>query len=921
VKQVTGLRFEEMTLRTKTLVIIGATLLGLVLLSYVAAQFILLDGFTRLEEQEVGEDVERVRNTLANEFASLQATASDYAHWDDTYSFAQDANADYIEANLFDATFINLQLNLMVFLNTEGQIIFAKAVDLNLGEEISISQELQTGLEAIIPLLNLNDEIGTNTGIARLAGMPMLIASTSILTSQAEGPSHGTLIMGRYLDESYIQRLAQSTQSTLTYLPYDLVTLPADFQAAKAALSAQQPVFIHQLDEQIVAGYSLMEDIAHNPTLILRVDVVRDVYAQGRASISYLILSLVALGGIFGIVILLLLEKTILSGLANLSTSIRHMGSSSDLSIRVPVIGKDELAGLAEVINGRLETLEDTQKALHRLNTDLEQRISQRTELLQRTKDRAEAILNNTSDAIVVTQLDGTIRQANPGFNELFGYEADEAFGVSLLSLFDSSEQAQGVLDTVTNVNQSRRAEIIARRKDGTTFQADLMLAPIRGESNHIQGIICSLRDITERARAEERQNALIAGLRAVVVSTSELMDCPDVDTLFRCAVEMGRSSLGLERCAIYLTEDDAMHGTYGTDRHGKIVEEHTSHFTLDDATWRERLRLLQSGGPQWISVEEALLEWDGQKAVPIGKDGWIAITPIPAPQGYTGMLFNDNGLTGLPLDSVRQEVVAVFCSLLGNIYQRKRLEEDLRRALEKEQELNELKSRFSSMISHEFRTPLATIQSSSDLLKTYSHKMTEERKSEHLESIISQVGHLTSMLDDILTLSKAQTVGVDFRPIPIDLEDLCSRIAQQIQQNAASTHSVAFSGTGRPLSMLADEKLLIQAITNLLTNAVKYSPNGGSVYLDLLCEDEQATIRVRDEGIGIPEEDQSRLFEIFHRANNVGSISGTGLGLAITRHAVEKHGGKISVMSQAGDGTTFTVTLPLTSALPVEVG
>jgi PAS domain S-box-containing protein len=899
-----------MTLRKKTLGMTGAMVIVVILLLYIASNAIVLNSFTDLEVSEIQEDVARARNALADELAILGTNVGDYGHWDDTYAFVQDGNRRYVDANLIDETFINLQLNLMVFVNRAGQIVFAEAFDLDQSEETPLPSGLEAYLTASSPLLSpLTGQAGIR-GLIQLPGGPLLVATSPILTSQYQGPGRGTLIFGRYLNDAEISALATTTSLSLSVWSLDADT-PADIPAAVAALADQTTVFVSPLSERAIAGYTLLDDIYGNPVLVMRVEATRAIYQHGQASIRYLILSLLAVGLISGAGTLAVLDKAVLARLAQLTSSISRMGDSTDLSARVTITGRDELAHLADVLNRRLEVLEQTQNELQQLNAELEARVSLRTEQLRRTKDHAEAVLNTTRDAIGVADLEGHINQTNPAFNELFGYQADEAFHVNLNTLIDDrASHLRGALDSIATGKQSRRREVTARRKDGMTFDADMMLAPIRSEDREVRGIVFSLRDITERVHAEERHKAMVAGLRAVLLSANELIACPDVDTLFHHAVEIARSSLGLERCAIFLEDNGHLNGTYGTDRYGQTSDEHANRFPLDTVTWRKRLSRLQLEGPQWISVEEPLLEWAGEKAVYIGREGWIAITPIPDTEGFAGLMFNDNGLTGVPLDPVQQEVVSVFCSLLGNIYRRKRLEEDLRQSLAKEKNLNELKSRFSSMISHEFRTPLATIQSSTDLVKHYSMRMTEERKAEHLNTIQSQVQHLATMLDDILTMSKAESVGLDFKPKPADLYALCSGVVNEHQQNAAGSHQIAFSG--ELVTVMIDEKLLRQAIGNLLSNAVKYSPEGSSIYLDLTRKQEQVTICVRDRGIGIPKEDQQHLFQTFHRAQNVGNVTGTGLGLAITRHAVELHGGTIRVESEVGAGTTFIITLPL---------
>jgi PAS domain S-box-containing protein len=268
-----------------------------------------------------------------------------------------------------------------------------------------------------------------------------------------------------------------------------------------------------------------------------------------------------------------------------------------------------------------------------------------------------------------------------------------------------------------------------------------------------------------------------------------------------------------------------------------------------------------------------------------------------------------DADIVVAPIRKQNVPVEDVICSI-RDISERKRVEQELRIALDKEKELNELKSRFASMVSHEFRTPLSVIMSSSDLLKRYSDRLTGERRLEHLDVIQAHVRQLVELLDNVLTISRAEAVGVDFNPRQVDLTEVCRQLAEQIQLTTQQ-HQIGFSVTGDCAQVMADERLLRQAISNLLTNAIKYSPQGGMIKLDLSCTDKQVTIRVQDKGIGIPERDQQRLFETFHRAENVGVIAGTGLGMAIIRQAVDAHNGSITFDSQVGVGSTFIIELP----------
>ena len=272
---------------------------------------------------------------------------------------------------------------------------------------------------------------------------------------------------------------------------------------------------------------------------------------------------------------------------------------------------------------------------------------------------------------------------------------------------------------------------------------------------------------------------------------------------------------------------------------------------------------------------------------------------------------------------SEEKEVVAI----VRNITERKQAEDELRETLKKEKELNELKSRFISTASHEFRTPLTTILGSTELLKYYSHKWGEEKKLIHFERIYSQVKHMTQMLDDVLLVSKAEAKKLEFNPSPMNVIQFCRSLVEELQLSAGRQHTMIFKLQGVGIDRdseadcslctpaFLDEKLLWHILSNLLSNAIKYSPEGSTIQLILTCLERDVEIQIQDRGIGIPEKDKPRLFEAFHRATNVSKFPGTGLGLVIVKNAVDLHGGSITVNSQVGVGTTFTVTIPRTAS------
>jgi len=247
-----------------------------------------------------------------------------------------------------------------------------------------------------------------------------------------------------------------------------------------------------------------------------------------------------------------------------------------------------------------------------------------------------------------------------------------------------------------------------------------------------------------------------------------------------------------------------------------------------------------------------------------------------------------------------------------------------MREALEQEKENREIKSKFVSMVSHEFRNPLNNILNCTELLTEHKDRLNEAKKEEYLNHIQKSVQHLEHLLGDILLIGKAETAQHQLNILALNLEVFCQDLVREIQFNASENHKIIFtlqdnranientSTVGNEQFISVDGKILRHILTNLLTNAVKYSPLGGTVRFELFYVREEVIFRIQDEGIGIPDADQETLFNSFQRGSNVGSIPGNGLGLAIVKHYVDLHGGNISFASKPGIGTTFIVNLPI---------
>ncbi len=243
----------------------------------------------------------------------------------------------------------------------------------------------------------------------------------------------------------------------------------------------------------------------------------------------------------------------------------------------------------------------------------------------------------------------------------------------------------------------------------------------------------------------------------------------------------------------------------------------------------------------------------------------------------------------------------------------RHQAELSVQRALEQEQALNQMKSQFVSIVSHEFRNPLSAVLFSLDLLDYPPEAFSPEKRHSYIQRAKSAVERMNQLLEDVLIMGETESRCFDYQPQPLPVLSFCQDLIEPFQTDASQVIELTTVGLSAPAqSFNLDERLLRHILSNLLSNAIKYSPAGSKIQFRLIHQARQLCFQIQDQGIGIAADDQACLFNSFYRGSNVGNIPGTGLGLAIVKQCVEIHQGQITVESQPGTGTTFTVTLGL---------
>jgi len=501
--------------------------------------------------------------------------------------------------------------------------------------------------------------------------------------------------------------------------------------------------------------------------------------------------------------------------------------------------------------------------------------------------------------AIFMIDVSGHIISWNKGAENIKGYTASEVIGKHI-SIFYTPDELEND-EPERNLQLARElgqfeVEGLRVRKDGSKFWASVVFTALRDPQGKLVGFGKVTRDITRRHKAEEEIKRLNAQLE------NRLQKSQSETSYYKYAID--------ESSIVAITDQK------GVIKHVNENFCKISKYAPEELMGQDH-RIINSGYHSkefirelWVTIANGKI-WRGElknKA----KDGsfyWVDTTIVP--------FLNENGkpyqylairsdITQRKL--AEEEILQINADLENKVTERTL---ELTEALKREQELSEMKSRFVSLASHEFRTPLSAILSSISLVDHYKTTEQEEKRKKHIDRIKASVRNLTDILDDFLSLDKLEQGKTEVIcqkiSLPEFIKDIVEEMEGMVRKKNQNIH-VNFNGPGE---VYQDKKILRNILLNLLSNAVKYSPEGKDIYVEVSEKGDQAIFSVRDEGIGIPEEAQKELFGKFFRASNAYAIQGTGLGLNIVKKYVELLGGDISFVSKENEGSTFTVEIP----------
>lgn len=510
------------------------------------------------------------------------------------------------------------------------------------------------------------------------------------------------------------------------------------------------------------------------------------------------------------------------------------------------------------------------QEEVRQLHQSLEQRIAERTKEWQASEEKFRLLFELSPLGISQIDWQGRFLRVNPSFARTVGRTQEEMLRMTYWDITPEKYQEQElqVLEAIKEHGHAGPFEKEYIHADGHSIPIVLYGVLVRSPDGQEQlwGIT---QDVTESRRAEQAVRESERKYRLLFETSSQGVMLHDEHQFFADVNQAAAGIFGLTPEALIGRHPAELAPEFQPDgqRSEDVARRHIAH-CLEHGLARFEWTHLHSQG------HEILME--------------------------------------VVLSRITDGDLHLVQAVVTDISERRRAETELKKALERERELNQLKSDFVAMVSHEFRTPLGIIQSSAEILSDYLEQLAPSERREQLNSIIKNSRRMAGLMEDVLLLGRLDAGRMEYRPGPMDLAAFCRRLMDEVDSAMESRCPIEFSTEGLPPETQADERLLRHMLVNLLTNAVKYSHDGVPVTFKASATPAGVRFTVCDRGIGIPSEEQPHLFESFRRGSNVGSRQGTGLGLVIVKRSVGLHGGQLRLTSQPGQGTTAIIDLPL---------
>ena len=495
-------------------------------------------------------------------------------------------------------------------------------------------------------------------------------------------------------------------------------------------------------------------------------------------------------------------------------------------------------------------------------------------------KDFYIPLFESAGEGMLVTDRAGIIIMANSRVQSLFQYTRDELIGQSANILIPGSlrKAHEQHIDTYFKHPKPRlmgeSRDLRGEKKDGTTFPIEVSLNYFKSSNDLFA--IALITDITQRKLDEQKIIDLNQQLEQKVIDRTD-----------------------------QLSESERLYSTIARNFPDGTIN-----------VFDEKLNYIFVEGRELFKLgitSKALIGSNYIDRLPqrVAREVEIKLKKVFNGQPLSFELEIDNSfyqLDAVPLNGLKGYIDRILV-IEKNITEKKQIDAEIKKALDREKELNILKSRFVSMASHEFRTPLSTILSSVSLIARYTKENEQANRDKHIARIKSSVNNLTTILNDFLSLDKLEEGKVSTTRQEENIDTICTQIIEEIKALLKPGQVINYTHTGNRFFYL-DKHLFGNVLLNLLSNAIKYSGEDTTITLKSSIINNQLLVEVKDQGIGIPKSEKHHMFERFFRAKNAVNIEGTGLGLNIVKKYLDLMGGTISFESEEGKGTSFIIQL-----------
>lgn len=857
--------YKRMRIKTKTILFMQISTAVLVLILFIVSRFFLLESFEELERMENIRYLNQLRSAIDRERNTFLTLAKDWAYRDDTYNYMSEKQNGFIESNLVDQTFINLHINLFAIVSPNGEYIYSNLFDLKRKQSKPVTESLKKALDKTGAVTRHSNIESVKTPILIIRNKPMMTASVPILTSDRKGPINGTLIMGRFLDEDFFDKLAASTLFNITAQIPSVDELGPEFQTALLELSARTPYYVRPKSKDVSEAFTILTGPDDEIAVIFKITSPRLIMGEARSIIYNILFYLIAAGFLISITVVYFINKLLLNRLEYIGNRVQQIGMGGQMSERLSLPAHDELGRMAGEIDRMLEALDASAKS-------------------RREAEKLYRAVTETIPAGVIILQGDELKYANPGWRELCAAESPEIAADDFWSSIDSPfreefkikclEQQQG-LKNISNY------EFVLHSRNGLRKWVNFTATTISHKQR--TALLGIGYDITARKTAESVLRENEYKYRSILESTAHSIVIFEVES--GKMIEVNRGFSEMADCS----KEEAIGGT------------------LSDVG----LQTISPGGDEFDRLIQGQREIDG--------------FPLQF-SNKNGRLF-DAVISTRPIEYAGKACLVTVIQDVTNLRKSEKEQLKLQSQLEHSQKMESIGS-LAGGIAHDFNNILQIISSYMQLMElkftlepeiisfineinhatehavalvrhllTFSRRLEPEFKTVHLNDVVNQTltiikRTIPKMIQLDVNLSKESAiVFADPNQIEQVLVNLCTNA-----RDAMPEGGVIKIETGETIP---DDIL------------IKKHPN--------LKKAQYAVITLSDTGKGMDAETLKKIFDPFFTTKEIGK--GTGLGLATVYGIVQSHNGTVVCESAPGDGALFRIFIPVQSTGPGERG